>query len=80
LESLVSSLFTYDVATAALNWENYEHRRSLIRALRFTAEMGAVRLVEGDNEQFALQRESEALYEVTLLARYVLRSYPKDLH
>lgn len=63
-----------------LNWENYEHRRSLVRALRFAVELGVVRSVEGDSEQFAIYRESEVLYEVTLLARYFLRSYPKDLH
>ncbi|MEN6566451.1 MAG: TIGR02678 family protein [Veillonellales bacterium] len=62
-----------------LNWENYEHRRSLVRALAFAAEAGLLRLVDGDSEQFAMRREGEALYEVTLLARYFLRSYPKDL-
>jgi uncharacterized protein (TIGR02678 family) len=75
----ILALYPNDAATAALNWENYEHRRSLVRALRFTVELGAVRLVEGDSEQFAMRRDSEVLYEVTLLARYVLRSYPKDL-
>ena len=63
-----------------LNWENYDHRRSLVRALRFAVETGLVRLVDGDSEQFAMRRDSEALYEVTLMARYFLRSYPKDLH
>lgn len=64
----------------SLNWENYEHRRSLVRALKFTVQLGMVRLVDGDGEQFAMRRDSEALYEVTLMARYFLRSYPKDLH
>jgi uncharacterized protein (TIGR02678 family) len=64
----------------SLNWENYDHRRSLVRALKFAVETGLVRMVDGDGEQFAMRRESEALYEVTLMARYFLRSYPKDLH
>ncbi len=63
-----------------LNWENYEHRRSLVRALNFASTLGVLRLVDGDSEQFAARRDGEALYEVTLLARYFLRSYPKDLH
>lgn len=62
-----------------LNWENYEHRRSLVRALNFASSSGMLRLVDGDSEQFAARRDGEALYEVTLLARYFLRSYPKDL-
>jgi len=63
-----------------LNWESYEYRRSLVRVLKFAVECGIVRLVDGDSEQFALRPDSEALYEGTLLARYFLRSYPKDLH
>ncbi|HBE76513.1 MAG TPA: TIGR02678 family protein [Firmicutes bacterium] len=63
-----------------LNWENYDHRRSLVRGLKYAVDTGLVRLVDGDGEQFAMRRDSEALYEVTLMSRYFLRSYPKDLH
>ncbi|MCX7781643.1 MAG: TIGR02678 family protein [Negativicutes bacterium] len=63
-----------------LNWENYEHRRSLVRALNFATASGMLRLVDGDSDQFAALHTSEALYEVTPLSRYFLRSYPKDLH
>lgn len=63
-----------------LNWENYDHRRSLVRALKFAGEAGLIRPVDGDSEHFAMHRESEVLYEATLLARYFLRLYPKDLH
>lgn len=63
-----------------LNWENYDHRRSMVRALKFAVEARTLRLIDGDSEQFAMRRESEVLYEVTLMARYFLRSYPKDLH
>lgn len=77
-ESLLA-LYPHE-ADERLNWESYEHRRSLVRALKFAVERGLVRLVDGDSEQFALRAESEALYEVTVLARYFLRSYPKDLY
>ena len=63
-----------------LNWENYDHRRSLVRALKFAVDVGVIRLVDGDSEQFAMSRDSEALYEVTIMARYFLRTYPSDLH
>ncbi|SEP42072.1 TIGR02678 family protein [Propionispora vibrioides] len=62
-----------------LNWENYEHRRALVRVLAFAEAASLIYLVDGDGEQFAMRQEGEALYEVTLLARYFLRSYPKDL-
>lgn len=62
-----------------LNWENYEHRRSLVRALQVLVALGALRLVDGDSEQFAMRQEGEALYEITVLSRYLLRAYPKDM-
>lgn len=78
-ESMLA-LYPHEQETGGrLNWENYEHRRSLVRTLNFTTSTGLLRLIDGDGEQFALRREGEALYEVTLLARYFLRSYPKDL-
>ena len=77
----ILALYPHETAPdESLNWENYNHRRSLVRALKFAVETGLVRQVDGDSEQFAMRRESEALYEVTLMARYFLRSYPKDLH
>ncbi len=79
-ESILAFYPHETVTDERLNWENYDHRRSLVRALRFAVTTGLTRLVDGDGEQFAMRRESEALYEVTLLARYFLRSYPKDLH
>lgn len=62
-----------------LRWESYNWRRAFIRTLGFLLEVGVLRAVEDDSEGFLQDRSGEALYEVTLLARYFLRTYPKDL-
>ncbi|MBA4536680.1 TIGR02678 family protein [Bacillus aquiflavi] len=63
----------------SLNWTNYQHRKSLVRALKKMVELHIIKMVDGDIEQFAMNEEQEVLYEVTVYARYFMRSYPDDL-
>ena len=61
------------------NWRNYEHRKSLVRVLQQALEFGIMRVVDGDTAAFHFDEQSEVLYEVTVVSRYFMRSYPKDL-
>ncbi|MBS4025140.1 MAG: TIGR02678 family protein [Clostridia bacterium] len=63
-----------------LNWTHYEHRKSLVRVLQKTAELGVVKLVDGDITGFSYAESYEVLYEVPLVSRYFMRSYPKDFY
>lgn len=63
----------------ALSWEVYEWRRSLIRVLNFACTMGLLSRVDGEISGFSGSRDQEVLFEVPVLSRYFLRSYPKDL-
>lgn len=62
-----------------LDWTNYNHRRSLVRVIKKLENLAILHVVEGEIDQFALDEEQEVLYEVTVYARYFMRSYPKDL-
>lgn len=76
------SLYPVDAATgeAVINWESYECRKSLVRVLTMAVSYGIVVKVDGDIAGFSNSSESEALFEVPIMARYFLRSYPKDLY
>ncbi|MDG5789883.1 TIGR02678 family protein [Evansella sp. AB-P1] len=63
----------------SLNWTNYQHRKSLVRALKKMVNLHIIKAVDGDIELFAMNEEQEVLYEVTVYARYFMRSYPDDL-
>jgi len=63
----------------ALDWTNYNHRRSLVRVIKQMELMTIIKTVEGEIEQFVMDEEQEVLYETTVYARYFMRSYPKDL-
>ncbi|PDM39716.1 MULTISPECIES: TIGR02678 family protein [unclassified Geobacillus] len=62
-----------------LDWTNYQQRRALVRVLKTAEELGVVKRVDGEIEGFAQREDHEALYEVPVLSRYFMRSYPKDL-
>lgn len=62
-----------------LDWTNYEHRKSLIRVLNVAASFKIIRIVDGEIAAFIQNEAQEVLYEVPVIARYFMRSYPKDL-
>ncbi|HHU31876.1 MAG: TIGR02678 family protein [Zhaonellaceae bacterium] len=62
-----------------LDWTHYEHRKSLVRVLQTATAIDLVRIVDGDITDFSYSENNEVLYEVPLVARYFLRSFPKDL-
>nr|WP_144924664.1 TIGR02678 family protein [Paenibacillus bovis] len=62
-----------------LDWTNYQHRKALVRALKKMVEFQIIKVVDGDIDIFAMNEDQEVLYEVTVYARYFMRSYPEDL-
>jgi len=62
-----------------MNWESYECRKSLVRVLAFATDMSIVSKVDGEISGFNNSMENEVLFEVPIMSRYFLRSYPKDL-
>lgn len=72
----IKDMYPGDVA---LDWTNYNHRRSLVRVIKQMETLSILLPVEGEIDQFAMNEEQEVLYETTIYARYFMRSYPKDL-
>lgn len=62
-----------------LDWTNFQHRKSLVRSLKKLMDLKLIKAVDGEIELFAANEEEEVLYEVTVYARYFMRSYPEDL-
>lgn len=79
LSDLCSELQTLYPGEIALDWRNYEHRKSLVRVLQFMLNSGLLNVIDGDTTTFNQSDASEVLYEVAVVARYFMRSYPKDL-
>ncbi|CAA7601359.1 TIGR02678 family protein [Acididesulfobacillus acetoxydans] len=73
------ALFPVSEGEPGLDWRHYEQRKSLVRVLQFMDSQGLLRVVDGETGAFNQSEESEVLYEATVMARYFMRSYPKDL-
>lgn len=78
-EALKSLYPVEEDGSVALNWDDYSHRKSLVRVLQFSEQIGILRIVDGKSEGFSQHEGHEVLYEVPVIARYFLRAYPKDL-
>lgn len=74
-----------ETAAVPLSWESYTARRALIRVMHTLEEEQVIRVVEDESADFlkkdfaAGNPQGEALYEVTVLARYFLRAFPGDI-
>lgn len=79
LTELCEELVSLYPGKDGLDWTLYEQRKSLVRVLQFSKEVGIVRVVDGDIEDFSFMENHEVLYEVPVISRYFMRSYPKDL-
>ncbi|MCV4234491.1 TIGR02678 family protein [Virgibacillus sp. LDC1] len=62
-----------------LDWTLYQHRRSLVRALKQVVDLRLIKTIDGSLELFQNSEQEEVLYEVTVYSRYFMRSYPDDL-
>jgi len=78
LSNLCESLEGTYPGPGQLSWNNFEHRKSLVRVMRHAEELGILLSVEGEIESFG-SGEIEVLYEVPIAARYFMRSLPKEL-
>lgn len=69
------------MATGGLeaDWRHYHHRLSMVRALKKLVSLGVLVLVDGDENNWAQNEGSNALYECSPHSRYVLRRFPQDL-
>jgi len=76
LAERIQELYSGDIP---LDWTLYQHRRSLVRALKQVIELSLIKTIDGNLELFQHSEEEEVLYEVTVYSRYFMRSYPDDL-
>lgn len=63
-----------------IDWENYQHRLSMVRALKKLRSLGVLRHIDGEESDWAHDnRTKNVLYECAPTARYVLRHFPREL-
>lgn len=79
LSDLCSEVQALYPGELTLDWRNYEHRKSLVKVLQLMTELHMLSVVDGELLTFGKNESTEVLYEVSVVSRYFMRSYPKDL-
>lgn len=79
LEELIEEIEHHYPAADELDWTNFNQRKSLVRVLNMMTNQHLIEVIEGDQEAFASDRQTEILYKVSTYSRYFMRSYPQDL-
>jgi uncharacterized protein (TIGR02678 family) len=63
----------------AMDWENYQHRLSMVRAVKKLRQLGVLVHIDGEESDWAHNTDKNVLYECAPAARYVLRYFPKEV-
>jgi uncharacterized protein (TIGR02678 family) len=64
-------------AGISVDWENYQHRLSMVRALKKLRKLEVLVHIDGDETDWAHSGQKNVLYECSPSARYVLRHFPR---
>lgn len=62
-----------------IDWTLYRQRRSLVKVLRFAADMYLIRVDDGDEGRFMDAEDAEVLYDSTGLSRYFVRNFATNI-
>lgn len=62
-----------------IDWTLFKHRRSLIKTLRFAANIGLIKVNDGDEQGFANDESTEILYESNGSSRYFVRNFTSNI-
>ena len=63
----------------SIEWTVYEHRRKLIRVIKFCMQQDLFYSNDGSEDGFATNLETEALYENTGVSKYFTRNFTQDI-
>lgn len=79
MSELVEELQRNFPADYLLDWQNYRHRRSLVRGLNQMLKLHLIETIEGETENFLEESDQrgDVLYQVTVFARYFLGNRPE---
>lgn len=79
LTSYISNILATIDGANKPDWTKRTHRKSLTDVLKFSCELGIIRLRDGSDDAYADNETAEALFENTLLSHYVIRNFKFDI-
>ena len=79
LSSLTDRIKIYIKEYIEIDWLNYSHRQSLVRAFKYAESIGLIRKNDGDINKYNNSVEIDVLYEKTGFSRYFTVDFQRDI-
>ena len=79
LSSLTDRIKIYIKEYIEIDWMNYSHRQSLVRAFKYAESIGLIRKNDGDINKYNNSVEIDVLYEKTGFSRYFTVDFQRDI-
>ncbi len=79
LSSLTDRIKIYIKEYIEIDWLNYSHRQSLVRAFKYAESIGLIRKNDGDINKYNNSVEIDVLYEKTGFSRYFAVDFQRDI-
>ena len=79
LSSLTDRIKIYIKEYIEIDWMNYSHRQSLVRAFKYAESIGLIRKNDGDINKYNNSVEIDVLYEKTGFSRYFAVDFQRDI-
>lgn len=79
---LLSSLTEYiqlQFTDGNIDWTDFTTRRQLIRVIKYSGNINLMKQNDGNEDRFAMERDTEVLYENSGISRYVLRNFMREV-
>lgn len=75
----VTNILASIPGTIKPDWKKYKDRKSLVDVLKYSTNLGIIRVRDGNDKEYADNAETEVLYENTTLSHYVIRQFKFDI-
>ncbi|PQD94419.1 TIGR02678 family protein [Pradoshia eiseniae] len=79
VSTLVENVKNFFDDQIEVRWENYQHRLSFCRAMKYAQAMDLVECLEGEIDKYKTDGKEEILYRPTMNSKYFMRYFSKPV-
>lgn len=79
IEFIENSSLDINLGDVTIDFTVFKQRQAMVRVLKFIRNLGFIKLYDGDENKFAENVTSDALYEITGVSKFFLRNFTSNI-
>ena len=68
-----------DLGEVVIDFTLFKQRQAMVRVLKYTRDLGFIKLYDGDESKFAENIDNDVLYEVAGISKYFVRNFTSNI-